>query len=86
MRWRAVSLDLIKNEEDADSAGRLLVGWERAYLVSPLVAWTINLLVTMFIWNRLWVLVNPTVRGFVTFLAFCVVASITKSIVGEAAA
>jgi len=58
--------------------------WERAYLTAGLVAWTINLLATAYIWNYLAFVENPIGRGMVTFVALGVVATVTKPLVPAA--
>ncbi|MCG6157617.1 hypothetical protein [Rubinisphaera margarita] len=58
--------------------------WEWAYLTAGLVAWTINLLATAYVWNYLAFVENPIGRGMVTFVALGVVATVTKPLVPAA--
>jgi len=58
--------------------------WERAYLTAQLIAWTINLLATVRVWNSLAFVENPIGRGMVMFVAFGMVATVTKPLVPAA--
>ncbi len=52
--------------------------WERAFWLTKIAAWIINLLVAAYLWKWLIFIPNPIARGFLTFVGWGVSAAITK--------
>lgn len=52
--------------------------WERAFLLTKLSSWIVNLIAAVYLWHWLGLIPFPIARIFLTFLGYAMTAAITK--------